>query len=147
MASNIKTDPGGSSSAVLVATDDVSGVQFQRVKLDVGGAGASVPVVGTIPISGTVTTSTAVPTAGIDGNKLVAVTNTPVALAASSTPLTVGVIVQALAANAANVKVGFSSGAPTFELQPGQAMSAAIDNLTKLFVNGTAGDGVCFAGS
>lgn len=37
-------------AATLVASDDVSGVQFQRVKLDVGGDGVSVPVIGTIPL-------------------------------------------------------------------------------------------------
>lgn len=37
-------------NATTVATDDVSGVQYQRVKLDVGGDGVSVPVTGTIPL-------------------------------------------------------------------------------------------------
>lgn len=38
------------ASGVTVATDDVAGAQYQRFKLDVGGDGASVPVVGTIPL-------------------------------------------------------------------------------------------------
>ncbi len=38
-------------TATPIASDDVSGVQFQRVKLDLGGDGASVPVVGTFPVS------------------------------------------------------------------------------------------------
>lgn len=48
---------GGSTDATLplIATDDVGGVAFQQIKLDVGGAGLSVPVVGTLPVSGTVT--------------------------------------------------------------------------------------------
>jgi hypothetical protein len=36
---------------VPIATDDVGGVAFQRVKLDVGGDGVSVPVVGALPVS------------------------------------------------------------------------------------------------
>jgi hypothetical protein len=50
MSGNIR---GGSIDAILplVATDDVAGVQFQRVKLDVGADGASDPVVGTLPVS------------------------------------------------------------------------------------------------
>lgn len=87
------------------------------------------------------------PTTGVDGQKLIAVTNTPVALAATATPLTTGVIIQALAANVGDVRVGFSVSDPRFELQPGQAASAAIDDLAKVYVNGTAGDGVCFVGS
>ena len=37
-------------TAVPIATDDVSGVQFQRVKLDLGGDGVSVPVVDALPV-------------------------------------------------------------------------------------------------
>lgn len=57
----VATPPSG----VVVATDDVSGVQFQKVKIDVGGDGASVvlstsnplpvSVQGTATVSGTVT--------------------------------------------------------------------------------------------
>jgi hypothetical protein len=44
---------GGSNDAALplIATDDVSGVQFQRIKLDVGADGATDPVVGSLPVS------------------------------------------------------------------------------------------------
>jgi hypothetical protein len=36
---------------VSIASDDVGSVQFQKVKLDVGGDGATVPVVGSLPVS------------------------------------------------------------------------------------------------
>jgi hypothetical protein len=36
---------------VSIASDDVGSVQFQKVKLDVGDDGASVPVVGSLPVS------------------------------------------------------------------------------------------------
>lgn len=48
MADNVAITAG---AGTVIATDDVSGVQFQRVKLDVGGDGVSVPVVGELPVS------------------------------------------------------------------------------------------------
>lgn len=44
---------GGSNDATLplIATDDVGGSAFQRVKLDLGGDGVSVPVVSALPVS------------------------------------------------------------------------------------------------
>lgn len=89
----------------------------------------------------------ATPTTPQNGQKLVAVTNTAVALAA--TTAVAGVIISALAANSGNVYVGSSAvtTANGFELQPGQATSIAIDDVAKMYVNGTAGDGVCWMGS
>jgi hypothetical protein len=42
MANNIPITPG---SGAVVATDDVSGIEYQKIKLDVGAAGVSAPVV------------------------------------------------------------------------------------------------------
>jgi hypothetical protein len=39
------------NATVPIATDDVSGVQFQKVKLDLGGDGVSVPVEGSLPVT------------------------------------------------------------------------------------------------
>lgn len=47
----VATPPSGTK----VATDDVGGVHYQKVKLDLGDDGASDPAVGTVPVSGTVT--------------------------------------------------------------------------------------------
>lgn len=41
MADNVAVTPG---SGATIATDDVGGVQYQRVKLDIGGDGVSSPV-------------------------------------------------------------------------------------------------------
>ena len=57
MADNVAL-PG---SAATVATDDVGGIQFQRVKLDLGGDGLSVPVTGAIPVSQPFVVVSAVP--------------------------------------------------------------------------------------
>jgi hypothetical protein len=48
MADNVPVTPG---SGATIATDDVGGVQFQRVKLDVGADGVSAPVVGSLPVA------------------------------------------------------------------------------------------------
>lgn len=47
MADNIPVTPGTGAN---VATDDVAGVHFQKVKLDLGGDGASVPVTAEVPV-------------------------------------------------------------------------------------------------
>ena len=78
-------------------------------------------------------------------------TSTGVAVAiAASTPLVEGVIVQALSLNVDSVYVGPAgvTSATGFELQPGQAMSYAVDNLDLIYViSVNSGDGVCYGGS
>jgi len=49
MSDNVTLNPG--TGGDVVATDDVAGTHFQRVKLDFGGDGLSVPVVGNMPTS------------------------------------------------------------------------------------------------
>lgn len=45
MADNIPVNPGQSENAREVATDEIGGAHFQRVKIDVGAEGASSPLV------------------------------------------------------------------------------------------------------
>ena len=52
MADNTELNPG--SGGDIVAADDVAGVKYQVVKLDLGAGGASAPVAGALPVSGTV---------------------------------------------------------------------------------------------
>lgn len=110
---------------------------------------ASAPVViasdqSAIPVT---STPAALPSAPVNDRKSVAVTNTAVQL--QSHALTQGVIVQALAGNAGIVYVGDSAvtSANGYELDAGQAAAAAVSNTNALWVNGTAGDGVCYVGS
>ncbi len=91
------------------------------------------------------------PTAVLNGGVAIAVTSTAVAIASSTTCQ--AVVVTANSTNLANIFVGNSTvtndyNAPTSgsELQPGQSMGIAIDNLSKVFINGTAGDGCSFVG-
>lgn len=42
--------PSGVPSGSKIATDDVGGAHYQRIKMDLGGDGASSPVVGALPV-------------------------------------------------------------------------------------------------
>lgn len=82
MADNVTIPASGTGTATpVVATDDVAGVHFQKMKLDVGGDGATVPatgdvtngldvdvtrVSGTVTISGTVTANAGTGTQAVD---------------------------------------------------------------------------------
>jgi hypothetical protein len=48
MADNIELLPG--TGGAILATDDVAGVQFQKIKLDVGGDGATAPLSNSNPL-------------------------------------------------------------------------------------------------
>ena len=50
MSDNIELNPG--TGGAVAATDDVGGVHFQRVKIDLGGDGVSLPVSGAMPVTG-----------------------------------------------------------------------------------------------
>lgn len=98
-------------------------------------------------------TTSATPNAPLSGQAKVSSTGVAVKISASSRPGS-GYIVQALAQNTANVYVGPFGVTTTadgtgngFELQPGQALGIAIQDIVNLYVNGTANDGVCFIGS
>lgn len=155
VTANLGTIDGAATETTLasLAADVANGVTINQ-PVAVTDNGGSLTVDGTffqatqpVSIAATVATSTAAPTVARSGQKLVAVTNTAVALSAAAA--VVGVIISGLAANAGNVYVG-PSGVTTgtgFELQPGQATSIAIDDVAKVFVNGTAGDGVSWLGS
>lgn len=70
MADNV-TLPA-SSGTFSAASDDVGGVQYQRVKLDVGADGASAPVVGTMPVSGDTPTPYSLSSAATTNSTLIA---------------------------------------------------------------------------
>lgn len=57
MADNLTTQsatPATVPASTVIATDDVSGVHYQRVKLDLGADGAASAVSGSVPVSGEV---------------------------------------------------------------------------------------------
>lgn len=55
MADNVQLNPG--TGGDIAAADDVGGVKYQVVKLDLGGDGLSAPVVGAMPVTGALTNS------------------------------------------------------------------------------------------
>lgn len=159
----IDTNSGAKSAGtqrVVIATDQPA--LTNALKVD--GSGVTQPVSGTVTANAgtnlntsalaletggnlaTIATNTSAPTTVRYGQATVSVTNTAVQL---SNQACSAVIVQALAANAGNVVIGDSSvtTANGFQLQPGQAAGIAISNVNKLYVNGIAGDGVCWIGS
>ncbi len=92
----------------------------------------------------TVTFST--PTAIVNGAKKVAITHTAVQLTSGACT---GAIISANSTNSASVFLGtatvtddYNASTSGVELQPGQSVGVAIDNLNRLYVNGTANDGV-----
>ena len=96
----------------------------------------------------------AVPTgAPLVGQKVIAVTNTRLALAAVATPLpTSSVVVYALAGNAAAMTVGGSAVTNTVDgsgngyiLEAGQSVVVMADDLADVYVNGTAADIATFS--
>jgi len=93
MADDITIPASGTGTATpKVATDDVSGSHYQRVKLDLGANGASSPAVGTVPVSGTVTVTEPVSvddnggSLTVDGT--VAVSNHPTTIDVGNFPAT-----------------------------------------------------------
>jgi hypothetical protein len=80
MADDVTVDNGGLTD-YAVATDDVAGKHYQRVKLDVGGDGASVPVEGEMPVGGDVAHDAADSGNPVKiGGKASSLNGTPVAL-------------------------------------------------------------------
>lgn len=98
---------------------------------------------------GTLLVLTAAPTTLQYGRQTVAVTGTAVQLPSQALTGAAGAVVQALAANAGTVVIGDSAvtTANGMQLQAGQATGVNIDNLNRLYVNGNAGDGVCWIGT
>lgn len=87
-------------------------------------------------------------TAMSDGRKSVAVTGTAIALGSAVSKV---VFITAFVGNSGPVVIGgstvvFTEATRTGKLLfPGDSMTVSIDNLSKLYVNGTSGDGVTFS--
>lgn len=88
----------------------------------------------------------------LNGQKVIAVTGTAVQLASNA--LSNGVIVTAKSTNTAAIVVGASTVTNVTDgtgagyiLEAGASVSWAMDNTNRLWINGTAGDIVSYAGS
>lgn len=87
----------------------------------------------------------------VNGGKTIAVTGTAVVIALSTSCQ--AVLVVANSDNTDSVFVGnstvtndYDTATSGYELQPGATVGIAINNLNKVYVNGTAADGVSYIG-
>ena len=143
MADNTSITPGSGES---IASDDISGVKFQRIKIIHGADGTNDgdvadanPLPVKVAFDGVATGTKTVTTAGTD-----------VALVGSSTPCK-RVIIQSQTDNTGLIAVG-ASGVDATEatgdgilLYPGDSVEIDIDNLNRLYIDATVnGEGVRF---
>ena len=145
MADNVLIN--ASSGTANVASDDVGGVQFQNVKIDIGGNGVSVPLSAANPLP---VTTTSANTTVTDGRTVVTTAGTRVALASSTACKEV--IITAETDNTGIVVVGAAAtviaaiatrrGVP---LSAGDSIVLQSDNLADVGLDSTvSGDGVTF---
>lgn len=144
-----------STAAAVQSTDTNNTEKGLVVRTSRGTAGAPMrvdPTGSTVqPVSGTV--STTLSTAAVVGQAKIASTGTAVQLSAGA--LNNGVIISAASGNnAAGVTIGGSGVTNTvngtgngYILAPGASVSFAVDNVNRLYINGTTGDIVSWAGS
>jgi len=135
-----------SSGTANVSTDDVGGVQFQNVKLDIGGNGLSVPLSSTNPLP---VTASVINASITDGRTVVTTAGTRVALASST--VVKEVVITAETDNTGIVVVGGSTcvaalatrrGIP---LNAGDSVSFQITNLNAISIDSTVStDGVTY---
>ena len=145
MADNVTIN--ASSGTANVASDDVGGVQFQNVKIDIGGNGVSVPLSAANPLPVTTTSANTVVT---DGRTVVTTAGTRVALASSTACKEV--IITAETDNTGIVVVGAAAtvvaaiatrrGIP---LNAGDSIVLQTDNLADIGLDSTVStDGVTY---
>lgn len=142
MSDNVQITAGSGTS---VATDDIGGVQYQRVKVSHGADGSASDASSSSPFP--ITQGVA----GVsDGRKTVTTAGTRVALVASSTPAR-QVFITALSGNTGTVVVGGSTVVASLSTRTGVPLDAgdtlAIDvaDLSHLYLDSTVnGEGVSF---
>lgn len=148
MADNVIIN--ASSGTANIASDDVGGVQYQYIKLDMGGDGVASHVTAANPLP--VTIPLIVNTTINDGIKVVTTAGTRAALATSATIKQI--IITALSTNTGTIVVGGSTcvaapgtqGSPTRRGTPlgiGDTVTIDITNPSLIYIDATtSGDGV-----
>jgi hypothetical protein len=144
MADNVNITPG---SGAVIASDEVAGAQYQRVKVTWGADGTATDASTSNPLP--VQATSGITTIG-DDRKTVTTAGTRVALASSTACKQV--IITAETDNTGNITVGGSTvvaalatrrGIP---LAAGDSVALEIDNLADVYIDSTVnGDGVTFA--
>lgn len=143
MADNVNITPG---SGAVIASDEVAGAQYQRVKLTWGADGTANDASATNPVPvQTVSANTTI----ADGRTTVTTAGTRVALASSTACKQVAITAET--DNTGLIVVGGSTcvaalatrrGIP---LNPGDTITLDIDNLADIFIDSTVNtDGVTY---
>lgn len=138
MSDNTTINPG--AGGAVIATDDIGGVQHQRMKVGYGADGSYTDVSATSPMP---TTVAAFATMGT-GRASVATAGTRVQLSSSACS---SVTVKARATNVNTIYIGGSgvTAATGFELAPGETVSIDVTNTNMIYIDAaTATDGVAY---
>lgn len=138
MVDNVQVNPmvGGA----IIATDEIDGVQYQRIKVGYGVDGAFHDVHSGDPLPALLLSGTVV------GSARLTVPAAGVAVQLPDQAGVYGVTVRASLANVGTVYVGGPSvsAADGFELAPGEAVSLDVDNPNAVFIDAQQdGDAVC----
>ena len=138
MADNVHA---GSNASTLpeIATDDVGGVHYQRVKLDVGGDGVSVPVVTALPVSNPGLGGGILQTITTVGATAAAVPATPLAGRATMLVQNVGATTIYLGTSTVTADTAATGGA---QLLPGQSVPISLSSAVVLYAISSAAGGL-----
>jgi hypothetical protein len=117
MADNVPVTAG---TGTLIATDDVGGVQYQYVKLDLGGDGVSDPVSGSIPV----TISGSIPVTIASAIEITNDAGNAIPVSASALPLPTGAATEV---TLADIQTQITS------------LAGTIYNQNAVFIDGSAG--------
>lgn len=160
MADNVTIPAQGAGTTTpVVATDEVGGIHFQRVKIDLGATDATSPLVrgqqtkaNSIPAvlasdSDALPVTLNVPTTILNGKTTVSTAGTRVALAGATACKSV--TIKALATNTGLIYVGNNTVASTngLQLAPGESVSLDIADLSTVNLDAANNnDGVTYLG-
>lgn len=130
-----------------MASDDVGGVQFQNVKIDIGGNGLSVPLSSSNPLPVSVTSANTTVT---DGRKIVTSAGIRVPLASSTACKEVVITAETdntgiVAVGAASTVIAALATRTGIPLNAGDSIVLQTDNLADVGLDSmVSGDGVTF---
>ena len=132
---------GGSNDATLpnIATDAVAGVAYQVVKLDLGTAGASVPVVNALPVSSPGLAGGILQTITTVGATALTVPASPLAGRASMLIQNVGATTIYLGTSTVTASTGAAGG---LQLLPGQSIPIQLAAAVLLYAISSAAGGL-----
>lgn len=151
MGDNVIINPAtGMAVASQFASDEIGGVQHQRVKVEIGADGVATDVSSANPMPVSQTIPADIAAALTDGRKTVTTPGTQVAIVSSATPCK-WVMITALLTNTQVIFIGGSGVDATIGAEAGTPLAAGdsitvpISNAQLVFVDSrVAGEGISF---